>query len=56
MLNEHIAASGIYYSAEENITESNLAFRSAVFWLNQSIDGYEQDDTWGVTRTWGFAR
>jgi hypothetical protein len=52
MLNEHIAASGIYYYAEENIAESSLAFRTAVIWP----DSYEQDDSWGVARTYGFGR
>ncbi|KAG9123924.1 hypothetical protein FRC07_013481 [Ceratobasidium sp. 392] len=43
MSNEAIAASGIYYYSEENITESRLAFRTAA-----SIPiGYEQDDERG---------
>ncbi|KAG9124132.1 hypothetical protein FRC07_012717 [Ceratobasidium sp. 392] len=51
MSNEAIAASGIYYYSEENITESRLAFRTAA-----SIPGvYEQNDDHGCRRTWGIA-
>ncbi|KAG8737079.1 hypothetical protein FRC10_008589 [Ceratobasidium sp. 414] len=43
MSNEAIAASGIYYYSEDNITESRLAFRTAA-----SIPGvYEQNDNHG---------
>ncbi|KAG9098376.1 hypothetical protein FS749_003959 [Ceratobasidium sp. UAMH 11750] len=52
MSNEAIAASGIYYYSEDNITESRLAFRTAA-----SIPGsYEQNDERGCRLTWGIAR
>ncbi|KAG9083189.1 hypothetical protein FRC06_004665, partial [Ceratobasidium sp. 370] len=52
MSNEAIAASGIYYYSEDNITESRLAFRTAA-----SIPGsYEQNDDRGCRLTWGIAR
>ncbi|KAG8706765.1 hypothetical protein FRC09_002239, partial [Ceratobasidium sp. 395] len=52
MANEAIAASGIYYYAEENITESRLAFRTAA-----SIPGnYERHDKRGCRLTWGMSR
>jgi hypothetical protein len=51
MLNEHIVASGIYYYAEENITESGLEFRTAVTWPQE----YYQCDYEGATRVWGFS-
>ncbi|KAG8740250.1 hypothetical protein FRC10_004550 [Ceratobasidium sp. 414] len=52
MSNEAIAASGIYYYSEDNITESRLAFRTAA-----SIPGvYEQNDDHGCRLTWGIAR
>ncbi|KAG8684099.1 hypothetical protein FRC08_013905 [Ceratobasidium sp. 394] len=50
MSNEAIAASGIYYYSEENITESRLAFRTAA-----CIPGYEQGDNRGCRLTWGIA-
>ncbi|KAJ8908651.1 hypothetical protein NDN08_005356 [Rhodosorus marinus] len=49
MENEHIVASGIYYYASENITESRLSFRQAV----QEPD-YEQDDQRGVEAVYGI--
>ncbi|EUC63141.1 filamentous muscle protein titin-animal, related protein, putative [Rhizoctonia solani AG-3 Rhs1AP] len=52
MENEAIAASGIYYYDEENITESRLAFRTAV----AVPIGYEQDDQRGCMLTWGMGR
>ncbi|KAG9083188.1 hypothetical protein FRC06_004664 [Ceratobasidium sp. 370] len=52
MSNEAIAASGIYYYSEDNITESRLAFRTAA-----SIPlNYEQHDDRGCCLTWGIAR
>ncbi|KAG9084962.1 hypothetical protein FS749_004797 [Ceratobasidium sp. UAMH 11750] len=49
MWNEAIAASGIYYYDEENISESRLAFRTAA-----SIPiAYEQGDERGCRLTWG---
>ncbi|CAE6506779.1 unnamed protein product [Rhizoctonia solani] len=52
MKNEAIAASGIYYYDEENITESRLAFRTAV----APPYRYEQDDERGCMLTWGMRR
>ncbi|CAE6521604.1 unnamed protein product [Rhizoctonia solani] len=52
MKNEAIAASGIYYYDEENITESRLAFRTAV----AGPESYEQDDEEGCMSTWGMGR
>ncbi|KAG8686570.1 hypothetical protein FRC09_014048 [Ceratobasidium sp. 395] len=52
MSNEAIAASGIYYYSEENITESRLAFRTAACIPND----YEQDDERGCRLTWGISR
>ncbi|KAL5632859.1 hypothetical protein ACGC1H_005718 [Rhizoctonia solani] len=52
MKNEAIAASGIYYYDEENITESRLAFRTAVV----PPDHYEQNDDTGCRLCWGMAR
>ncbi|CUA75280.1 ABC transporter C family member 4 [Rhizoctonia solani] len=51
MRNEAIAASGIYYYDEENITESRLAFRAAV-----TVPYYEQEDERGCILTWGIGR
>ncbi|QRW06173.1 hypothetical protein RhiLY_05172 [Ceratobasidium sp. AG-Ba] len=52
MSNESIAVSGIYYYDEENITESQLAFRTAA-----SVPGtYEQNDENGCVLTWGITR
>ncbi|KAG8744359.1 hypothetical protein FRC10_010246 [Ceratobasidium sp. 414] len=49
MLNEAIAASGIYYYDEDNISESRLAFRTAA-----SIPiAYDQGDERGCRLTWG---
>ncbi|CAE6506771.1 unnamed protein product [Rhizoctonia solani] len=52
MLNEAIAASGIYYYDEENITESRLAFRTAV----AGPETYQQNDERGCKLTWGMGR
>ncbi|CAE6436243.1 unnamed protein product [Rhizoctonia solani] len=52
MKNEAIAVSGIYYYDEENITESRLAFRTAVV----PPDHYEQNDDTGCRLCWGMAR
>ncbi|KAG8680846.1 hypothetical protein FRC08_016006 [Ceratobasidium sp. 394] len=52
MSNEAIAASGIYYYSEDNITKSRLAFRTAA-----SIPMYyEREDERGCRLTWGIAR
>ncbi|CAE6440372.1 unnamed protein product [Rhizoctonia solani] len=52
MKNEAIAASGIYYYDEENITESRLAFRTAV----TPPEDYEQNDDRGCRLAWGMGR
>ncbi|QRV77269.1 hypothetical protein RhiJN_05284 [Ceratobasidium sp. AG-Ba] len=52
MSNEAIAASGIYYYDEENITESRLAFRTTA----RPPENYGQDDTHGCMETWGIGR
>ncbi|KAH7337292.1 hypothetical protein B0J17DRAFT_769440 [Rhizoctonia solani] len=52
MKNEAIAVSGIYYYDEDNITESRLAFRTAV----NAPESYEQSDDRGCRLTWGMAR
>ncbi|CAE6506760.1 unnamed protein product [Rhizoctonia solani] len=52
MKNEAIAVSGIYYYDEENITESRLAFRTAV----NAPRSYEQSDEIGCKLTWGMAK
>ncbi|QRW19907.1 hypothetical protein RhiXN_08882 [Rhizoctonia solani] len=52
MSNEAIAASGIYYYDEENITQSRLAFRTAV----AAPGHYEQDDSNGCRAVWGIGR
>ena len=46
MINEAIVSTGIYYYDEENVTESHLAFRTAV----DEIRGhdYEQGDALGA--------
>jgi hypothetical protein len=50
MLNEHIAASGIYYYSQDNIAESSLAFRTAV----THPQGYNLSFYDISKRTWGF--
>lgn len=52
MSNEAIAASGIYYYDEDNITESRLEFRTTA----RPPEDYEQDDTHGCMETWGVGR
>ena len=52
MSNESIAVSGIYYYDQENISESRLAFRTAVY----EPDNYDQDDSRGCLLTWGIDR
>ncbi|KAG8849662.1 hypothetical protein FRB96_000688 [Tulasnella sp. 330] len=51
MANEHIVASGIYYYDSENITDSTLAFRTAI---NFIMEPYEQNDVEGARRVWGL--
>ena len=45
MINEAIVSTGIYYYDEENVTESRLAFRTAV---DDPGVNYEQDDEIGA--------
>ncbi|KAF8601420.1 hypothetical protein BDV93DRAFT_475556 [Ceratobasidium sp. AG-I] len=52
MSNESIAVSGIYYYEQENISESRLAFRTAV----EQPEDYGQDDHRGCMLTWGVDR
>ncbi|KAF8601419.1 hypothetical protein BDV93DRAFT_475553 [Ceratobasidium sp. AG-I] len=52
MSNESIAVSGIYYYEQENISESHLAFRTAV----DIPKNYEQEDHRGCLVTWGVDR
>ncbi|CAE6435793.1 unnamed protein product [Rhizoctonia solani] len=52
MKNEAIAVSAIYYYDEENITESRLAFRTAVV----APEDYEQSDNRGCKLVWGMGR
>ncbi|KAI0755810.1 hypothetical protein C8Q74DRAFT_1452369 [Fomes fomentarius] len=54
MVNENIVATGLYYYACENITESRLDFRTAV---GTAVDlPYEQDDHRGYVVAYGFGR
>lgn len=53
MANERIIASGIYYYDSENISESELQFRSVV---TAADIPYNQDDNVGVQRVWGLER
>ena len=52
MSNESIVVSGIYYFDQENISESSLAFRTAV----DQPEDYRQDDGRGCMFTWGLDR
>ncbi|KAG8696074.1 hypothetical protein FRC08_007385 [Ceratobasidium sp. 394] len=51
MSNEAIAASGVYCFAEENITESRMAFRTAVSYPSTYKRGIIRDSvfTWGIS-------
>ena len=49
MGNESIVATAIYYYSQENVTQSTLAFREAVF-----EPDYEQGDTIGVRKVYGM--
>ncbi|KAG8996729.1 hypothetical protein FRB94_008066 [Tulasnella sp. JGI-2019a] len=51
MQNEYIIASGIYYYDSENITESTLAFRTAISFI---MEPYEQSDEDGARLVWGL--
>ncbi|KAI0750447.1 hypothetical protein C8Q74DRAFT_1374035 [Fomes fomentarius] len=61
MANENIVATGLYYYACQNITESRLAFRSVVGTVSGTEDSqrnlrYEQDDQRGYVVAYGFGR
>ena len=61
MLNERIVATGIYYYACANITESRLAFRMTVgaddpYEMMGTYKQYAQDDVQGTAAAWGIAR
>ncbi|MGW0435787.1 DUF4246 domain-containing protein [Micromonospora sp. NPDC003197] len=49
MLNERIVSTGIYYWDSENITASQLSFRTAI-----EDPDYEQDDATGVREVYGL--
>ncbi|KIO21962.1 hypothetical protein M407DRAFT_28449 [Tulasnella calospora MUT 4182] len=53
MANERIVASGIYYYDCENITESQLAFRTGVHFEGANHD---QGDSRAIRLTWGLER
>ncbi|VDB86904.1 unnamed protein product [Peniophora sp. CBMAI 1063] len=53
MINEAIVSTGIYYYDEDNVTESRLAFRTAV---NDPGVHYEQDDSVGSMTTYELDR
>ncbi|KAI0708762.1 hypothetical protein C8T65DRAFT_740144 [Cerioporus squamosus] len=56
MANENIVATGLYYYACENITESRLDFRVTVDTSDGSNMRYQQDDNRGYTVAYGFGR
>ena len=57
MANERIVATGLYYYACENITESRLAFRKAVGPGENGMElSYEQGDSRGWRVAYGFGR
>ncbi|MFF8507301.1 DUF4246 domain-containing protein [Streptomyces sp. NPDC015492] len=49
MMNERIVSTGIYYSDNENITESGLSFRTAL-----DDPDYEQNDDGGLREVYGL--
>ncbi|TFK85149.1 hypothetical protein K466DRAFT_552529 [Polyporus arcularius HHB13444] len=56
MANENIVATGLYYYASENITESRLAFRVQVGTDRESIDmRYQHGDHQGWDDAFGFS-
>ena len=56
MVNERIVATGLYYYACDNITESRLAFRVQVGTDDESMEMvYIQDDNHGWRHAFGFA-
>ena len=56
MANENIVATGLYYYACENITESRLDFRITVGTSDGVDMRYEQDDHRGYVVVYGFGR
>ncbi|KAH9923935.1 uncharacterized protein BXZ73DRAFT_50735 [Epithele typhae] len=57
MANERIVATGLYYYAMENVTESRLAFRTRVGGGDYGMDlSYEQHDHRGYLAAYGFGR
>ncbi|KAI0750435.1 hypothetical protein C8Q74DRAFT_1211997 [Fomes fomentarius] len=57
MANENIVATGLYYYACENITESRLDFRTVVGSVDDSFPlPYEQNDHRGYVVAYGFGR
>jgi hypothetical protein len=56
-LNEHIAATALYYYDNDNITDSRLHFRTKVEANHFADDiSYEQDDGAGFKTIWGIDR
>ncbi|TBU59743.1 hypothetical protein BD310DRAFT_905697 [Dichomitus squalens] len=57
MANENIVATGLYYYACENITESRLDFRTAIGAEGQvTVLDYQQDDVQGYMAAFGLDR
>ncbi|KAI0333265.1 hypothetical protein GY45DRAFT_1272421 [Cubamyces sp. BRFM 1775] len=56
MANEGIVATGLYYYACANITESRLAFRATVGRRDASDMAYQHHDVQGFYAAYGFAR
>ncbi|KAK6527476.1 hypothetical protein TWF694_004464 [Orbilia ellipsospora] len=46
MLNERILSTGIYYYAQENITDSSLAFRRTIIDMEEMVMELPQDSNW----------
>ncbi len=57
MENEHIAATGLYYYACDNITESKLSFRTIAGTDGWATTGaHAQSDHQGTQTAWGLGR
>ncbi len=57
MLNERIMATGIYYYASENISESQVAFRMTIGWpepYEMRTRHHKQSDVEGTVAAWGL--
>jgi hypothetical protein len=54
MGNEAIVATAIYYFSQENVTQSSLAFREAVFQVDNESD-FEQNDDVGLELIYGLS-